>query len=74
LVPNVGILLYFGAAIFVVWVFAAVKDWYVKTRYPTRSIFLLHRHEPWVFNFGVRFFYEIYLELCICTFVNLAFM
>ena len=34
----------------------------------------LFNHEPWMCNFAIRFFYEAYLEICICVFINMSYM
>ena len=30
--------------------------------------------EPWVINFGVRFLYEVFFEICLCLMINVTFM
>jgi len=73
LIPSLGFLVLAGALTFLVWLVALIKKLFVRHVYRPKSLFLRYkRHEEWMFNFGVRLFYESFLEVCICTFLHLA--
>ena len=55
------------------WLLALLKDTVRCFSYARiRNIFMLYRHEPWMFNFGCRFFYEVFLELVLCALISIA--
>ena len=62
-----------GAVMLTVWLGVAIKDRYVGRDHRFRDWTLFQaRHAPSASNFALRFFYEFFLELCLCVLINLA--
>ena len=64
----------------VIWNVIALKDYLSRPSqlgYLCRSrslSFVKNSHEPVVTNFALRFFYEMFLEICICVMINITFL
>ena len=71
-VPLLGFYLVAAFVVLGVYLLALLKDLFVWFVYRPRNLFMKCRHEPWMFNFATRFFYEAFLEICICSFVHVA--
>ena len=72
---NFVIFLIAALVIGLVWILFVILDYLslVKRNKSLRQYWFFRRlHEPYINNFALRFFYEIFLELCICCFIQLA--
>lgn len=66
------IISFVGTLILLVWIGLAIKDHLgTKPRFAHRRFFR-KQHEPWANNFALRFFYEVFLEMCLCVLINIA--
>jgi len=74
LIPLLGFLFVAGGLIFVVWLVAGLKDLCVRYVYRPNALVLLYKHERWVYNFGVRFAYEAFFEICLSSFINIQYL
>ena len=58
------------------WASLYVFDWLIKARKVDPRKWSLNpfktKNEPYANNFMLRFFYELFLEFCICALVNVA--
>ena len=73
---NMPLILIFAMVIFGVWALSVIKGLCVRKSNTIitggiRDIFLLNRHGYWMINFTVRFFYEIYLIVCVSCLISL---
>lgn len=59
-----------------VWLLAALIDRLLAKKHPLKNYRFYKcgksKNEPYVNNFLLRFFYELFLELCICSLINVA--
>ena len=74
LMANLNYIPVFAAFIALFWLAAALKDLLVCCICccRVRGLFSNFKHESWVFNVGVRFIYEVFLELSLCAILTLA--
>jgi len=72
IVPQLGFIFVAAFVILGVYLLALAKDLFVKHIYRPKGLFWHQKHEQWMFNFAVRFVYEVFLEVCLCTFVHLS--
>ena len=73
---NMPLILISAMVIFGVWTLSVIKGLCVRKSNSIftggiRDIFLLNRHGYWMINFTVRFFYEIYLIMCVSCLISL---
>ena len=72
---NLVIIMIALLIIALVWIAFAITDYLSlkkKTIKLQRYSFFHRKNEPFMNNFALRFFYEIFLEVCICSTINLA--
>lgn len=61
------------ALIALIWIILSIKDCIGKRpAYVYKHRFYRRRHEPSVNNFALRFFYEMFLEFCLCVLINIS--
>ena len=73
---NMPFILICAICIFSVWVIFVIKGLCVRRSNALivggiRDIFLLNSHGFWMINFAVRFYYEVFLVLCISSLISL---
>ena len=69
---NLDHIAFFAIIIASLWVLALIKDTVrCFSGMGLRNIFLLYQHEAWMFNFGCRFVYEVFLELILCALISI---
>lgn len=69
---NLVIISFAGILILVTWIGLAVKDYLgAKGKFQHIKIFR-KQHEASANNFAMRFFYEIFFEVCLCLLINIA--
>mmetsp|Transcript_29830 Transcript_29830/g.40322 ORF Transcript_29830/g.40322 Transcript_29830/m.40322 type:complete len:224 (+) Transcript_29830:2896-3567(+) len=70
-VPNLGLFFLMFMLFTIFWLIAYICDIMFK-KYGISNIYLKRPFEQILCNFNARFFFEAYLEIAICTFVNLV--
>ena len=66
---NLVIIIASAILILTVWTLLIVLDGFSRIKQPESS---QKRKEPYANNFALRFFYELFLDICICVLVNIA--
>ena len=79
LLPNLILVFFLFACIVLVWLLVLLCDlWRKYNDRKQRENGQRSRErrelEPWMTNFGVRFLYEVFFEICLCFMINLAFV
>ena len=74
-VHNLAIVIILGLVLAAIWCLCALKDYIIKSaKCPSFFGFMKIRHEPMICNIALRFFYELFLEICICLMINITFV
>ena len=72
---NLVIVSFTGALIIFIWIVLAIKDCICKKpENAYDSKFSRKKHEPHLNNFALRFFYEMFLEFCLCVLINISIL